>query len=226
MKLIQRATFSDLELARTIAARLGQRRSATGAPEPPPSYVTFGERGADAEGPPEIPVPGTATVPIEPAQPPGPMLPSSAPPWAFAPPEAAPVADPLGALVAFARADGTTEEPGLPEPPEWSEILADCRVLASAQGVLLLDCKGGLLESSGDWPVAGVRAVAAKLQPIIEKKDREVPGGPVPLRLGDRVLTAWRLTLGPDRVTVAVLGSQPLAEEVRSGVERQLLRRS
>jgi hypothetical protein len=120
--------------------------------------------------------------------------------------------------------------PGLPEvpvppaapAPTWAQILEDCLDLAGCQGALLMDSQGGVLESCGQWPAAGVAAVAGKLQPIIEKKQQEAPGMPVPLRLGTRVLTAWRVAIGEGMLTVALLGDAAPPTAIRSEVDSQL----
>jgi hypothetical protein len=85
-----------------------------------------------------------------------------------------------------------------------------------------MDSQGGVLESCGEWPAAGVAAVAGKLQPIVEKKHQETPGMPVPLRLGSRVLTAWRVTIGEGMLTVALLGDSAPPPAVRAEVDTQL----
>jgi len=67
-----------------------------------------------------------------------------------------------------------------------------------------------------------VAAVAGKLQPIVEKKHLEAPGMPIPLRLGNRVLTAWRVAIGEGMLTVALLGDAAPPPAIRSEVDSQL----
>jgi hypothetical protein len=113
-------------------------------------------------------------------------------------------------------------QPPATPAPTWAQILEDCLRLASSQGALLMDSQGGVLESCGEWPAAGAAAVAGKLQPIVEKKHQEAPGMPVPLRLGSRVLTAWRVAIGAGTLTVALLGDTAPPPAIRSQVDSQL----
>jgi hypothetical protein len=45
---------------------------------------------------------------------------------------------------------------------------------------------------------------------------------PVPLRLGTRVLTAWRVAIGEGMLTVALLGDAAPPTAIRSEVDSQL----
>lgn len=204
------------------------------SPEPPAADPLAGMMGAlsaatpeSTGGPPEAPFgvpsdPLAGLAPEAPAGPPvAPLSALSGPSPDPFPPAPADAGDPLGALLNGAGAEPAAGPPDSPAPT-WAQILEDCLRLARCQGALLMDSQGGVLESCGEWPSAGVVAVAGKLQPIVEKKHQEAPGMPVPLRLGSRVLTAWRVSIGAGMLTVALLGDSAPPPATRAEVDSQL----
>jgi hypothetical protein len=165
----------------------------------------------EAEPEPEVPMVAPSALEPEPAVP-EPTLPEPLP----VAPDVVAVEDPLAAL--------TPEQPAEPEaPPSWPEILGECLSLSHAGGALLIDAQGALIGSAGEWPAA-VKAVAGKLVPIMEKKQRESPGSSVALRLGKKVLSAWRLEMEGEQLTVGLLADAALPAEVHPEVESQIRR--
>lgn len=107
------------------------------------------------------------------------------------------------------------------EPPSWAEILERCQGLAGSEAAMLVTSEGDVVEACGNWP-ASPRTVAAKLRPLLDKKEQTGQPASLSVRLGERLLTAWRLELGDARVTVALLAETPVAVGVRPAIEDEL----
>lgn len=136
-------------------------------------------------------------------------------------PDPADLTDPLGALADI----GPPAEPE-PEPvPTWSEILDRCQTMVGARAAMLVGPDGKVIESTDGWPPAGVSAVAGKLLPLLDKKEKEGAAGGISVRLGDRILTTWRVALeGGARLTMALLADQPVSLELRAEIEEEIRR--
>jgi len=223
MKLSRPAGSSDLEEARAIARRLigaaQPRPNGDGLPVPPapPAFVPSPREFRTEARPEPPPEPPPRTREIEP---PPASLSSSTSATVDALVDnlvAEVVDDPLAVLT---EADEVIEEVA----PSWEEILERCQNLAQAQATLLLDADGEVVASYGDWPAAGVHAVAAKLIPLLEKKEESAPGVGLSVRLADRILTAWHFTLNVMPMTVAFLADVPIGRDARPELEDELRR--
>ncbi len=238
MKLSPPGDSSDLDRARAIARRLTaalQPKAAEWRPpaaEPSVPLARQPEPVHDGAPPrPTLPEPEAAPValdappPLE-APPPEPVAVEAdhAPSHASAdslvdslvaePPAEA---DPLAAL--------TGGEPAAPEPvavPAWPDILERCQNVAQAQATLLIDAEGRVVEAFGAWPAAGAEAVAAKLAPMLDKKEQSGSVPSLSVRLAGHILTAWRLSLAGTHATVAFLADVPIGVGVRSAIEDEL----
>jgi hypothetical protein len=138
------------------------------------------------------------------------------PPLEVGEPAADAYADPLAGLTA-------DEEPA-PAMPTWDEILRDCQFLARAQAAMLLDGASELLAAVGEWPAGRVEALKTRLIPAIDKAQKANPNEPLSVRLGNAVLTAWRVPVASDLLTVAFLADAPVPYDAFPGVQSTLRR--
>lgn len=114
-----------------------------------------------------------------------------------------------------------TFPPGEPsEGPTWDTLLLTSQALADAKAAMVVGSDGDVIAATGDWPKVGAQAVASKLLPLAARKLDA--GGLVPVKMAGQVLTAWRLESSGQQLTVALLASSAVPEDLRPEVDQQL----
>lgn len=256
MRLRPRAVSSDRDEARAIAQRLARGPSgAAEAPPAVSRYVSLGAGSVPAVPPPAPLAPPEVSAreasEEEPVAPPvaeePPLPPDNEPASAadallgtageateFQPPaeateaaEAEPSAPPLveeeSPLAGLEAA--LPSEPAPEPPPTWETLLSSVQALADAQAAMLIGPDKALVASSGDWPAVGAEAIARKLGPVVIPR-LAAPGSIVPVKLGGQVLTAWRIEVEGQALTLAFLAGQAIGADSRPAIDEQIVRGS
>jgi len=138
--------------------------------------------------------------------------------------EAAAAAAAAVAEIESQEAEGVPLVEAQAAPPTWDEILQDCLYLARAAGALLIDGAGQVMTSCGDWPAPGVESIANRLVPAMEKALLTAPTRSVSVPIGKQHLTAWRVPMGDNLLTVGFVADAPLKAEVRPAIDAEVKR--
>ncbi len=101
----------------------------------------------------------------------------------------------------------------------WDDVADSCLALAPAVGAMLVDPKGQVLTSRGDWPEPGPEAIAGRLVSMMEKKLRDAPTRSVSAPLAGQHLTAWRVPAHEGYLTIVFMADAPLKADIRPAID-------
>jgi hypothetical protein len=118
-------------------------------------------------------------------------------------------------------------EPG-PEdvstPPSWDDLADSCMAAAQAHGAMIVDPTGQVVTARGQWPEPGPEAIGRRLVAMMEKTLGDAPTRSVSAPLAGEHLTAWRVPVAEDFVTVVFMAEATLDTEVRHAVDEEIHR--
>lgn len=117
----------------------------------------------------------------------------------------------------------------LPPGAPWTQVVDYCLAQTGAMGIVIVDESGFVIASAGhwrEWSELHLEAVSARLMAALDQVQRlEGPWGrcdAIVLSLGADFLTGLRVDADTGCLTVALLASLPLPNQVRRGLHDQL----